>query len=100
MVKNLPYWQSSLLAHLDSEQTVDRLEWLLESGEKLQLDLVSDYGSFGWELAVGRTIPGTCRGPTFGLHPGSYGMLSALFFLELYFRFFQVQVSDNNVEHL
>jgi hypothetical protein len=56
------------------------------------------------QLAIGRLILWTCMGPTFGLDPGSYraesyGMLSALLFLELYFRFFHVQVSEN-VEHL
>ena len=110
MLQALPYWQSSLLAHLDCVQSVDRLKQLLESGEKLQLNLVSDggakgdLGSFGWELAIGRTILWTCMGPTFGLDPGSYraesyGMLSVMLFLDHYFRFFAVQVSDN-IEHL
>jgi hypothetical protein len=78
MVNNLPCWRSSLLAHLDSDQTLDRLKQLRESGEKLQLCLVSDggakedHGSFRWELAIGRTILWTCMGPTFGLDPGSF----------------------------
>ena len=110
MLETLPKWQSSLLAHLNSIQTVDRLKQLLESGDKLPLYLVSDggakvnLGSSGWDLAIGRTIIWTCMGPTFGLEPGSfraesYGMLSLMLFLDNYLRFFQVQVSDN-VEHL
>ena len=60
MLANLPKWQSSLLVHLGSIQTVDRLTQLLGSGDKLRLYLVSDggakgdIGSFGWELAIGR----------------------------------------------
>ena len=110
MLASLPHWQSSLLAHLDSIQSVGRLQQLLESGEKLQLYLVSDggakddLGSYGWELAIGREILWTCMGPTFGLEPGSYraesyGMLSLMLFLDHYFRFFHVQVSEN-VDHL
>jgi hypothetical protein len=110
MITNLPHWQSSILAHLESALPVNRLKQLLESGEKLHLYLVSDggakddLGSFGWELAVGRTILWNCMGPTFGLQPGSfraesYGMLSVMLFLDHYFRFFQVEVSDN-VDHL
>jgi hypothetical protein len=90
---------------LDSIQTMDSLKLLLESGEKLQLYLDGgtreDLGSFGWELAVGRTILWTCMGgPPFGLDPGSfraesYGLLSVILFLDhFYFRFFQVQVTD------
>jgi hypothetical protein len=110
MIHNLPQWQSSLLAHLESVQTVDQLQQLLESGEKLQLRLISDgdpkddLGSFGWELPVGRNILWTCVGPTFGLDPASFqaeshGMLSAMILLDQRFRCFQVQVSDN-VDHL
>jgi hypothetical protein len=48
MVKTLPCWQSSLLAHLeDSEHHPDRLEQLLESDDKLKLCLVSDGGGKG-----------------------------------------------------
>ena len=78
MLATLRKLKSSLLAHLDSIQTVDRLKQLLESGDKLRLYLVSDggtkddLGSFGWELAIGRTIPRTRMGPTFGLEPGSF----------------------------
>jgi hypothetical protein len=106
MVKTPPHWQSSLLAHLDSKQHHDRLKQLLESGDTLALCLVSDggakgaLGSFGWEIAVDREILWTCMGPTFGLDPGSFraelhGMLSALLFLELYLRFFDVLLSDS-----
>ena len=58
LIENLPHWQSSLLAHLDSVQTADRLKELFESGDNLQLCLISDggtkddLGSFGWDLAV------------------------------------------------
>jgi hypothetical protein len=60
----------------------------------------ADHGSFGWDLAVKRDILWPCMGPAFGLHPGSFqaescSMLSALLFLALCLRFFQVQVSDN-----
>jgi hypothetical protein len=62
MIRNLPRWQLSLLAHLEPVQTADRSQQLLESGKKLQLHLISDggvkanQGSFAWELAVGRNI--------------------------------------------
>jgi hypothetical protein len=106
MVKTLPHWQSSLLAHLDSEQHLNCLKQLLESGDTLTLCLVSDggakgdLGSFGWEIAVAREILWTCMGPTFGLNPGSFpaelcGMLSALLFLEPRLRFFDVLLSDS-----
>jgi hypothetical protein len=102
MVNALPYWQSSLLVHLDSEHQPDRLKQLLEGGEPLKLFLVSDggakgnLGSFNWELAVNQIILWTCMGPTFSLDPGSFraeshGMLSVLLFLDLYFNFFHVQ---------
>jgi hypothetical protein len=58
----LPHWQSSLLAHLDSEQHPDRLKQLLERGDTLALHLVSDggakgdLGSLAWEIAVDREI--------------------------------------------
>jgi hypothetical protein len=60
--------------------------------------------SFGWELAIGRLILWQCKGPTFGLDPGSfhaesYGMLSVLLFLEFYIQFFQVSITDS-IEHL
>ena len=45
MLANLRKLQSSLLAHLDSIQTVDRLKQLLQSGDKLRLYLVSDGGT-------------------------------------------------------
>jgi hypothetical protein len=101
----LPSWQSTLLEHLDNFQTIDKLKKLLESGETLKLYLVSDggakedLGSFGWELAIGRQILWHCKGPTFGLDPGSfrpesYGMLSAMIFLEFYIQYFQVHIAD------
>ncbi len=110
MLTTLPYWQSSLLQHLNPLQPVARLQQLLESGDQLQLYLVSDggakddLGSFGWELAIGRHILWTCMGPTFGLEPGSfraesYGMLSAMLFLDHYLRFFQVDTHET-IEHL
>jgi hypothetical protein len=110
MLQALPYWQSSLLAHLDWFNNPDSLKQLLECGDTLQLYLVSDggakgdLGSFGWALSVGRSILWTCMGPTFGLVPGSfraesYGLLSVLLFMDHYLRFFQVNVSDA-VEHL
>jgi hypothetical protein len=111
MIRNLPCWQSSLLAHLEPVQTVDRPQQLLESGEKLQLCLISDggakanQGSFGWELAVGRNILWKCMGPTFGLadlgsfRAESYGVLSVMMFLDQHLRYFHVQVFDN-VDHL
>ena len=61
----LPRWQSSLLAHLDSIQAVDRLKQPLESGDKLQLCLIRDGGakddleSFGWGLHL-RLDEGLC----------------------------------------
>ncbi len=110
MLQALPFWQSSLLAHLECINNANRLHQFLESGEQLQLYLVSDggakgdLGSFGWELSIGKTILWTCMGPTFGVEPGSfraesYGMLSAMLFLDHYLRFFHVDVSDN-IEHL
>jgi hypothetical protein len=91
-------------------QPIDRLQSLLESGDTLQLYLVSDggakddLGSFGWELAIGRTVLWTCKGPTFGLDPRSfraesYGLISVLVFLDHYLQFFHVIVSAT-VEHL
>jgi hypothetical protein len=95
MLERLPSWQSTLLEHLDNFQMIDKQKELLESGETLKLYLDSDggakedLGSFGWELAIGRQLLWHCKGPTFGLNPGSfraesYGMLSAIIFLEFY----------------
>jgi hypothetical protein len=47
MVNTLPYWQSSLLVHLDSEHQPARLKQLIEGGEPLKLFLVSDGGAKG-----------------------------------------------------
>jgi hypothetical protein len=91
-LQTLPIWQLSFLEHHDPIQAVDSLHLSLESGDALQLYFVSndgakdDLGSFGWELSVGRTIIWACKGPTFGLQPGSfraksYGMLSVMLFL-------------------
>jgi hypothetical protein len=110
MISRHPFWQSSLLEHLDSIQHVGRLKELLESGETLKLYLISDggakddLGSFGWELSIGRLVLWQGKGPTFGLDPGSfraesYGMLSVLLFLEFYIQFFQVSVTES-IEHL
>jgi hypothetical protein len=48
-----------------------------------------DLGSSGWEIEVQQEIIWQCKGATFGLMPGSfraesYGMLSALLFLDTY----------------
>jgi hypothetical protein len=37
MIARLPFWQSSLLRHLDRIQNIDSLQTLLGSGETLQL---------------------------------------------------------------
>jgi hypothetical protein len=64
MVKTLPHWQSSLLAHLDSEQHPDRLKQLLESGDTLNFHLVSDGGTKGDLLQS--TV--RCSGPAWDQH--------------------------------
>jgi hypothetical protein len=110
MLSRLPFWQSSLLEHLEQIQPVSRLQDFLESGDTLQLYLVSDggakddLGSFGWEIAVGRVVLWKCKGPTFGLDPRSfraesYGLLSVLLFFDHYLQFFHVDVQET-VKHL
>jgi hypothetical protein len=101
-LETLPHWQQSFLAHLDSAQVAERLKKLLESGDKLQLCcLVSDLGSFGWELQLlAEPLCGPAWDQAFGLKPGSFqtesrGTLSAMIFLCHCFRFFNAQVSDN-----
>jgi hypothetical protein len=106
MLRALPEWQSSLLAHLAPKFPHDTLKQRLECGDKLRLYLVSDggakgdLGSFGWGLSIGTTVLWTNMGPTFGVAPGSfraesYGFLSALLFFEHYLRYYTVDVSAN-----
>jgi hypothetical protein len=62
-IQALPFWQSSLLAHLDPINAIDRLKQLLKTGKQPHLFLaVSDGGatkgnlrSFRWEPAIGKT---------------------------------------------
>jgi hypothetical protein len=47
LILGLPYWQSSLLEHLEQVQPATHLKDLLESDDTLQLYLVSDGGAKG-----------------------------------------------------
>jgi hypothetical protein len=69
-LQTLPHLQLSFLEHLDLNQAIASLQTFLESGDMLQLYLVSNtgsaredlLGSFKWELAIGWTVLWTCKG--------------------------------------
>jgi hypothetical protein len=94
-----------LLEHLEATQEEDRLHQLLNQGTPITFELASDggaredLGSFGWTIAVERNTLWTCKGPTYGILPGSfraesYGM-SALLFLDTYITHFNTQLDRN-----
>jgi hypothetical protein len=88
---------SPLLEYLEPTQTEARLNTLLTQGQPITFELVSDggaredLGSFSWTIAVAQQTLWKCKGPTFGLLPGSfrvksYGMVSALIFIDTYIK--------------
>jgi hypothetical protein len=59
-----------------------------------------DLGSFGWNIAVDQQTLWKCKGPTFGLLPGSfraesYGMISALIFIDTYIKQYQTKLDKS-----
>lgn len=59
-----------------------------------------DLGSFGWNIAVRQETLWHCKGPTFGLLPGSfraesYGMLSVLLFIDTYFKHYNTRLDTH-----
>jgi hypothetical protein len=98
----LAEWQHPLLEHLEcNSERSSRLHQILTSTEAPILlasdgGARSDLGSFGWQIAVGREVLWRCKGPTYGLTPGSfraesYGFLSAVLFLYIYFLHYPIQ---------
>jgi hypothetical protein len=99
-LEHLDHWQIPLLEHLECDSYESRFSDLLQTDTPITLILASDggarddLGSFGWAISIGQEILWKCKGPTFGLRPGSfraesYGILSACLFLQLYFDYFQ-----------
>jgi hypothetical protein len=109
-IDTLDDWKRPLLEHLECiSDDEHRLHEILSSGDSIKFTLASDggarddLGSFGWELAIGREILWQCKGPTFGLRPGSfraesYGFISALLFLQAYIHYFNT-IIDPTVPH-
>ena len=99
------FTQSKLQNFWNSSSKVETNYTSILSGMEVQ-KMTSDFLGRNL-LAARRTILWTYMGPTFCLEPGAfradfYGMPSVTPFLDHYFRYFQVQVSNNvdNVEHL
>ena len=105
-IATLEEWKLPLLEHLECVSCVNRLHDLLSSGQSIKFTLASDggarddLGSFGWIIAIGHEVLWKCKGPTFGLRPGSfraesYGLLSALLFLQAYLDYFATAIGQN-----
>jgi hypothetical protein len=108
-IDTLDTWKRPLLEHLECISDKQRLHEILSSGDSIKFTLASDggarhnLGSFGWELAIDREILWQCKGPAFGLRPGSfraesYGFISALLFLQAYIQHFNTTI-DPTVPH-
>ena len=63
-----------------------------------------DLRSFGWIIAIGHEVLWKCKGPTFGLRPGSFraqshGLLSALLFLQACLEHFATATGQNTTHN-
>ena len=78
----------------------------LSSSESIKFTLASDggarddLGSFGWEIAIGCEVLWQCKGPAFGVRPGSFraeshGFLSATLFLQACIQCFSITINQN-----
>ena len=87
----------------------ERLNKFLSSGES-KFTLASDGGAcndlgfLGWEIAIGREMLWQCKGPTFGLKPGSflraesYGFIAALLFLQAYIGYYCITIDIDTIQ--
>jgi hypothetical protein len=105
-IQQLDSWQTPLLRHLTHYQPEQRLHEEITNTRDVSIELASDggarddLGSFGWTIAYNKTTLWKCKGPTFGLSPGSfraesYGMISALLFLRTYLIHYETQHDHN-----
>jgi hypothetical protein len=107
-IQQLAHWQTPLLQHLTHQQNKQHLHQLLSKETPTNFEIASDggaredLGSFEWNIALAQTTLGKCKGPTFGLLPGSfraesYGMLSALLFLDTYFKHYDTKLNATTI---
>jgi hypothetical protein len=92
-----------LLEYIDPIQAEDRLHHLLTQARAVTIEVASDggaredLGSSGWEIAIKQEPVWQCKGPTYGLMPGSfraesYGMLSVLLFFDTYCKQYNIHL--------
>jgi hypothetical protein len=102
-------WKPPLLEHLECISGKNRLREIPPSGDSIKFKFASnggardDLGSFGRELAVNRETLWKCKGPTFGLRPGSFRaescrFVSALLFTQAHIQHFNA-IIEQNVTH-
>jgi hypothetical protein len=101
-ITQVAHWQAPLLEHLKPKQDEQRLHHLLTQAPPITFEVQEDLGSFGWNIAVAQETLWHCKGPTFGLLPGSfraesYGMMSALLFLDTYFKPYGTQLDATTI---
>jgi hypothetical protein len=105
-LETLDELKRSLLEPLECISGKNRLREIQSSGDLIKFTLASDggtrddLGSFAWEVAVDCKSLWECKGPAFGLQPGSFqakscGFLSALLFMQAHVQHFNTIIDQN-----
>jgi hypothetical protein len=108
-IDQLEAWQAPLLDYILEPIPENRLHHLILTQEQpVIIEIASDggaredLGSSGWEIAIRQEVLWQCKSPTYGLMPGSfraesYGMLSALLFIDTYCKQYDLQLQQTNI---